>query len=107
MNFATQFVARFEVALFSGSGIVTGKLRIGPGPLQKRQGFAGDKSELRVETERAIVVTRLYEADPYGLLCCCPIDYGTHQAFADGAILRLGRDRDRAKPKNNRALVHE
>ena len=70
----------------------TGKLGIELGSLQQRQGFAGDESEFRVETKRAIVVARLYQANPYRFLCRCPIEYGTHQASADSVILHFWSD---------------
>src|SRR3984957_3212784 len=107
VNVAAQLVAPFNVALFCNADIVTGKLGIGLGSLQQRQGFAGDKPELRVETKRAIVVARLYQTNPCGFFCRCPIEYGTHQASADSVILHFRSDRDRADPKNSRAFVHE
>ena len=93
MNVAAQLVALFNIALFGQPDIVTGKLDPGRGSLQQRQGFAGDKPELRVETKRAIVVTGLYQPDPRGLFCRCPIECGTHQAFADSLILHFRSDR--------------
>src|SRR5579863_680875 len=107
MNFTAQLVARFNIALFSPPDIITSKRGIQPGTLQERQRFAGNKSELRIETKRAIVVARLYETDPYGFLRRCPIERGIHQASPDGAILHSRSDRDRTDPKYRRTLVHE
>ena len=53
------------------------------------------------------MVARLYQADPYGFLCRCPIEYGTHQASADGVILHFWSDGNRTDSKNRRAFVHE
>src|SRR5580700_8778692 len=107
MNFAAQLVARFNIAICSRPDIITSKLGIQLGTLQERQRFAGNKSELCVETKRAIVVARLYETDPYGFLRRCPIERGIHQASPDGAILHSRSDRDRTDPKYRRTLVHK
>ena len=53
------------------------------------------------------MVARLYQADPYGFLCRCPIEYGTHQASADGVILHFWSNGNRTDSKNRRAFVHE
>src|SRR6202035_2278885 len=61
----------------------------------------------RIETKRAIVVTRLHQTDPYGSLSRCPIEYGTHQASADSVILHIWSDGNRTDSNNRRAFVHE
>ena len=101
---SAEVIASVHIIVLRPPNRVAGDAKLQRRTLQRCQGLADFKSQLCVEAEGAVVISRLHKPYPSEMFLSGMLEHVLHQASAHRTVLRVWRDRKRANTSNGRVL---